>query len=453
MATNPFHQLDVIRKISREGKRVKDCYRLLYHKSLWIHVYKQLFQCKDNHWNQTKRAKMHSSYVRQIDEIIEDLKAGAFRFNSKQIYEQWKNKTGQIFHERIFKDQLALEMIKMLLQCIYAPIFTIKSHEMPQEKQIHHTLQTIRNNWDPCTWYIHGHMTIPPFKGIPRILRLSLSEKISDHRFLKLIHHAFNSGYLHYVYETSSSLKPQFEPNILYVFQSMYFHAFDLYMKELIQIETKKHFQSEKKTIQYRRCLDTYIVGLYSQKKHVIRLKEKLQRCLHETFEIQGQKIAVSHWRQKQIFLGYELKYVCTKPSEENHSRQRLQLNIPMCKLRQFVLQHEYGNLDTMHITHKTRLLNQSELSILRAYNQELKELASYYSLADNRSRLHRLFYMARCSFIRTLAHKRKSTYKKVMISLKKHKKGCLILQGYDSIGKEIHEPFIQLRDLQTNKD
>src|SRR5699024_11453698 len=98
----------------------------------------------------------------------------------------------------------------------------------------------------------------------------------------------------------------------------------------------------------------------------------------------------VSHWKQKQIFLGYELKYVCTKPSEENHSRQRLQLNIPMCKLRQFVLQHEYGNLDTMHITHKTRLLNQSELSILRAYNQELKELASYYSLADNRSRLHR---------------------------------------------------------------
>src|SRR5699024_11253452 len=70
--------------------------------------------------------------------------------------------------------------------------------------------------------------------------------------FLKLIHHAFNSGYLHYVYETSSSLKPQFEPNILYVFQSMYFHAFDLYMKELIQIETKKHFQSEKKTIQYK---------------------------------------------------------------------------------------------------------------------------------------------------------------------------------------------------------
>ena len=58
MATNPFHQLDVIRKISREGKRVKDCYRLLYHKSLWIHVYKQLFQCKDNHWNQTKRAKI-----------------------------------------------------------------------------------------------------------------------------------------------------------------------------------------------------------------------------------------------------------------------------------------------------------------------------------------------------------------------------------------------------------
>ena len=57
MATNPFHQLDCIRKISREGKRVKDCYRLLYHKSLWIHVYKQLFQCKDNHWNQTKKTK------------------------------------------------------------------------------------------------------------------------------------------------------------------------------------------------------------------------------------------------------------------------------------------------------------------------------------------------------------------------------------------------------------
>lgn len=35
MASNPFQQLDVFWNISRKNKKLKDCYRLLYHKELW----------------------------------------------------------------------------------------------------------------------------------------------------------------------------------------------------------------------------------------------------------------------------------------------------------------------------------------------------------------------------------------------------------------------------------
>ncbi|WP_313957014.1 hypothetical protein, partial [Bacillus sp. FJAT-22090] len=43
MATNPFRQLDVIRNVSLHGRKVTDCYRLMFNKELWIKAYAKLY--------------------------------------------------------------------------------------------------------------------------------------------------------------------------------------------------------------------------------------------------------------------------------------------------------------------------------------------------------------------------------------------------------------------------
>ena len=43
MAKNPFYQLDVIRDVSQNGKKITDCYRLMYNKELWIKAYAKLY--------------------------------------------------------------------------------------------------------------------------------------------------------------------------------------------------------------------------------------------------------------------------------------------------------------------------------------------------------------------------------------------------------------------------
>src|SRR5258708_23629541 len=44
----------------------------------------------------------------------------------------------------------------------------------------------------------------------------------------------------------------------------------------------------------------------------------------------------------------------------------------------------EYGNPNTWHGEHRSKLLNLSELEMLMTYNAEVRGFLGYYSLADN---------------------------------------------------------------------
>src|SRR5699024_2350277 len=116
------------------------------------------------------------------------------RFIDKRKCQKSINKREEAVKNIAFKNQIVLEMIKLLLEYVYQPILPKYSYGNGEEQNIHHALKEIKYNWGEYTWCLHGHITNLSNHIESRILLQSLSKKISDPRFLSLIHNAFISG-------------------------------------------------------------------------------------------------------------------------------------------------------------------------------------------------------------------------------------------------------------------
>ena len=62
-----------------------------------------------------------------------------------------------------------------------------------------------------------------------------------------------------------------------------------------------------------------------------------------------------------------------------------MQLAIPRDRMVKFCREKGYGHYENNDYTHKTALMNASDVEILLQYNAELRGIANYYSLAKKR--------------------------------------------------------------------
>ena len=122
-------------------------------------------------------------------------------------------------------------------------------------------------------------------------------------------------------------------------------------------------------------------------------------------------------------------------------------LEIPFEKVNQFARLYEYGYFTPFTITHRANIAYKKELEIVKVYNRELRNIVSYYSLACNQYQLKKLFYLAESSFIKTIAYKRRTTSKKAIKSMRKHKQGYLTIIHKHKPGHFISESFIKWKE------
>ena len=95
-----------------------------------------------------------------------------------------------------WSDKLAGEVVRLLLEAIYEPVFSDRSHGFRKGRGCHTALREIRETWTGTVWFIEGDIsdcfgssTMRSFIGI-------LAEKIRDNRFLRLIRNMLRAGYL-----------------------------------------------------------------------------------------------------------------------------------------------------------------------------------------------------------------------------------------------------------------
>src|SRR5579859_2299984 len=132
-------------------------------------------------------------------------------------------------------DKLVQEVVRILLEKIYEPIFCKTSHGFRPEHSPHTALQQIDQTWNGTRWIVKVDIQSFFDSMSHEVLMSLLKKKIEDKRFLALIRQMLKAGYLEeWRFYGTYSGSPQggiCSP----ILSNIYLHELDLFLQGLKQ--------------------------------------------------------------------------------------------------------------------------------------------------------------------------------------------------------------------------
>lgn len=262
-----------------------------------------------------------------------------------------------------FSDKLVQEVLRMVLEAVYEPIFSETSHGFRPGKSCHTALCYARYNLNGTRWFIEGDIK-GCFDNINHeVLIRCIQKKIKDARLMKLIHKFLKAGYLEdFVYHNTYSGCPQ-GGIISPILANIYLHELDLYVAELSKgfqkpyksritaeysrlsgkmtrvkqkikkaeeagnmaekerlLKELKKLRSQllktpcksqtDKEIKYVRYADDFIIGVRGSREDCEEIKRKLSCFIRDSLkmELSEEKTLITHSNTYARFLGYDMR-------------------------------------------------------------------------------------------------------------------------------------------------
>jgi len=386
-----------------------------------------------------------------------------------------------------FSDKLIQEVLRMILEAVYEPVFSDWSHGFRPNRSCHTALTKIKAQFPGMRWFIEGDIK-GCFDNIDHNVLVSIiNSKIKDARLIKLIHKLLKTGYLeNWQYFNTYSGSPQggiASP----IFANIYLNELDKFVEKLAQdFDRPRHqrltpeYEARRKEIQridyrlksaegenkvsllklkkelraklistpctaqtdrkirYIRYADDFIVGVKGSKEDCIRIKAQISEFVRVTLkmELSDEKTLITHSSKKARFLGYDIQVRRNgkvKPSG-NHTQRTLNNQVDLSapldeKIMKFLFDKKVIEQKNGEIRPASRksLLRCTEFEIVSAYNSELRGICNYYSMASNFTKLSYFAYLMEYSCLKTIANKHKSTTHKMMDKYRAGKNGWCV--------------------------
>lgn len=205
-------RIEALSQLSQEGKRITDLSRLMGAPELWRRAYANIYANK-------------GATTRGIDTVTQD------GFSEERA----KNLIGLIMERRYNPkpvrramipkgqgqwrplgipsgdDKLVQEVVRMLLERIYEPVFSKDSHGFRPKKSVHTAMRDIQDFWTGTKWFVNIDVK-GYFDHIDHdVLLWILEKKIDDKKFVSLITLFLKAGYVNncWVYNKIHSGTPQ----------------------------------------------------------------------------------------------------------------------------------------------------------------------------------------------------------------------------------------------------
>ena len=512
--------IEILENINKNSEKNKDevftrLYRYMLRLDIYYVAYKNLYANSGAATKGVDNDTIDGFCERRIKSIIQSLTDETYSPKpGRRTYIKKANGKMRPLGIPTFTDKLVQEVLRMILEAVYEPVFLECSHGFRPNRSCHTALEKIKYSFNGIKWFVEGDIkscfdTINHSKLIEFI-----NVKIKDARLIKLIWKLLKAGYVeNWEHHRTHSGTPQggiCSP----IFANIYLHELDKFVTKLSAdydkprqqvmnkdygkirwkvvcinreienaeserrrelIKLKKTLRKEQlklpfknqtdKKMRYIRYADDFIIGICGSKEDCQSIKQQLSEfvCDKMGMELSDEKTLITHSNEYARFLGYDIRVRrnntikrggvnnCTKRTL-NH---KVDLAIPLSdKIMKFLFDNKIVKQKQngeIVPTQRLELISRTDFGIITAFNTELRGLCNYYSLASNFYKLKYFSYLMEYSCLLTLCAKYNSTIGKIMAKYRDYRgKWCIPYKTKMGI-KYCY--FADFRECKTNRN
>jgi group II intron reverse transcriptase/maturase len=233
--------LGVLRERGRKGLPCTQLYRQMFNRELYLLAYGNIYSNSGAMTPGASEETADGMSEDKIDQITGLMRRERYRFApARRVYIPKKSGKLRPLGLPSWSDKLVGEVVRLLLEAYYEPVFSDRSHGFRKGRGCHTALREINNTWTGTTWFIEGDIS-DCFGSLDHEILLGiLAEKIHDQRFLRLIRNMLKAGYLEdWEYHETLSGSPQ-GGVVSPILSSIYLHKLDEFVeRELIPQYTR----------------------------------------------------------------------------------------------------------------------------------------------------------------------------------------------------------------------
>jgi group II intron reverse transcriptase/maturase len=454
--------LGVLRERGRCGLPCEELYRQLFNRQLYLLAYGRIYANQGAMTPGATEETADGMSEERIDAIIDAMRHERYRFApARRIYIPKRNGKLRPLGLPTWSDKLVGEVVRLLLEAYYEPCFSDRSHGFRPGRGCHTALREVANTWAGTTWFIEADISDCFGSFDHDIMIAILSEKIHDGRFLRLMRHMLEAGYLEdWTWNATLSGVPQ-GGVVSPALSNIYLHKVDEYVETVLipqhtrgrgrkrnpaydavkahaaqarqrgdrssyrELRRRMRSMSSRdprdpgyRRLRYVRYADDQLLGFAGPKAEAERIKDQLATFLREDLglELSSEKTLITHARTRAArFLGYEI-IVQQADSRITHGRRSANGMIALRVPRDVITAKCAPYLRRGKPAHRSALQNLDDYHIVDTYGAEYRGIVQYYLLATDVWRLERLRWTAETSMLKTLAAKHQSSVSKMAV-------------------------------------
>jgi group II intron reverse transcriptase/maturase len=462
--------LDVYRQRGSRGLPVEGIYRQLFNTELYLRAYGRIYRNDGAMTPGVTGETVDGMSRAKIDAIIADLRAERYRWTPvRRVEIPKRNGKTRPLGIPTWRDKLLQEVVRSLLDAYYEPQFSDSSHGFRPGRGCHTALTAIANTWAGTKWFIEGDIK-GCFDNIDRNVLLSiLQETIHDNRFLRLVDQLLQAGYVK-DWKRHPTLSGTPQGGIVSpILSNVYLDRLDRFVEQTLipeytrgthrgpnpayfnkRREARRHSRHGRaqeavacrkemrrlpsvdpndpdyRRLRYVRYADDFLLGFIGPKEEAEEIKVRLAQFLRETLklELSAEKTLVSHaTEQGARFLGYEVvsqrcdtkMHLVQRAGDPKPYRKRAINSVIALRLPADVVERRCSlYLRGGKPIHRAELEEDSDFSIVAAYQTEYRGYVEFYALAQNIGWLNKLRRVMEVSLLKTLAGKYRTSVTKM---------------------------------------
>lgn len=453
--------IHVMQTLGEKREPLTRIYRQLWNENLYVSAYSRLYANDGALTPGVTSETVDEMSLAKIRRIIERISTETYRWTPvrRQEIPRSDGRTRPLGIPT-WSDKLVEEVIRIILEAYYEPIFSSHSHGYRPNRGCHTALQEIVSHWTGTVWFIEGDIK-GCFDNINHEVLINiLSKRIKDNRLLRFIEHRLKCGVLdNWHYSRTHSGTPQggvLSP----LLANIYLHELDEYIetqlmplwnrggararnpqyraiehqkwkakqngdadkfkqlsKEMHRTSSHNMYDPNFRRLKYVRYADDFLIGFVGSKAEAMALLNDIEVFLKDTLklDVSPEKSKVTHAKTSAAqFLGYGISTYGDVQSRivkgKRTANGRISLRLPEGYVEKQCREWQRDGKPKLD----GKALSYSVEEALYYYQLRFRGIVNYYQYAVDVHELARLKYAMELSLVHTLSAKLKITVSQV---------------------------------------